>query len=316
MRPFRFGLFAENVLTRASLFDLARKAEDQRYSTFLIRDHFIAEPFGPQLAPLTTLAAVAGVTRRLRIGSLVLCNDYRHPVQVAKEAATLDVLSEGRLEIGLGAGFSRREYEQAGMRFDPVRVRVERLGEAIRILKGLFTGDAVDFAGTHYELSGLTGFPVPVQRPHPPILIAGTSRRMLALAAAEADVVGFQTVATATGAVVQDPALRLAATVRGKIEELRQLAGARFNDIELNVTASIVVTDNRREEAERFASGRGWTGISADDVLEMPSVFIGSVGTIVAEMLQRRESFGFSYFAIPDRALAAAAPIVSRLAGS
>jgi probable F420-dependent oxidoreductase len=315
MRPFRFGLFAESAVSRDALFELARKAEDQGFSTFLIRDHFIAEPFGPQFAPLATLATVAGATKRLRIGSLVFCNDYRHPVQLAKEAATLDVLSEGRFEIGIGAGFSRSEYEQAGMRFDPARVRIERLGETIRILKGLFSGNAFDFRGNHYNISGLANFPAPVQRPHPPILIAGTSARMLGLAAAEADIVGFQTVATGTGAVVQDPALRRANTVRGKIEELRLLAGDRFDAIELNVTASVIVTDDRRGEAERFAQARGWSGLSGDDVVNMPSVFIGSVDTIVAEMQARRESFGFSYFAIQDRASAAAAPIVSRLAG-
>jgi alkanesulfonate monooxygenase SsuD/methylene tetrahydromethanopterin reductase-like flavin-dependent oxidoreductase (luciferase family) len=194
-------------------------------------------------------------------------------------------------------------------------VRAERLCETIQILKGLFAGDSFNFTGNHYTISGLTNFPLPSQRPHPPILIAGTSSRMLTIAAAEADIVGFQTVATGTGAVVQDPVLRLTATVRGKIEELRRLSGDRFDRIELNTTASIVIADDRRGGAQQFAQDRGWTGLSPDDVLDMPSVFIGSVDAIVAEMQARRETFGFSYFTIQDRALEAAAPIVNRLAG-
>jgi alkanesulfonate monooxygenase SsuD/methylene tetrahydromethanopterin reductase-like flavin-dependent oxidoreductase (luciferase family) len=140
MPSFRFGLFAENIRSREELLDAARGTEDEGFSTFLIRDHFIPEPFGHQLAPLTALATVAGVTWRLRIGSLVLCNDYRHPVMLAKEAATLDLLSEGRLEIGLGAGFSRSEYERTGITFEPAATRIERLGEAVRIIKDLLTG--------------------------------------------------------------------------------------------------------------------------------------------------------------------------------
>src|SRR5713101_6317456 len=135
-RPFRFGVFGETARSRETLLDTARKAEDSGYATFLIRDHFIAEPFGHQLAPLTALATVAAVTRTLRIGSLVFANDYRHPVVLAKEVATLDVLSDGRFELGLGAGFSRAEYEQAGMSFDTAGVRIGRLEEAIHVIKG------------------------------------------------------------------------------------------------------------------------------------------------------------------------------------
>ncbi len=168
LRPFRFGVFAEGVRSREALLDTARRAEDAGFATFLIRDHFIAEPFGDQLAPLTTLATVAGMTRTLRIGSLVFANDYRHPVVLAKEVATLDVLSEGRVELGVGAGFSRAEYEQAGMAFDPPSVRVERLEEALQVIKGLFSDTPFTFVGQHYSVSGLNSFPKPLQRPHPP----------------------------------------------------------------------------------------------------------------------------------------------------
>ena len=176
-RPFRFGVFGENARTGAVLVDTVRRAEDAGYSTFLIRDHFIEEPFGHQLAPLTALATVAAATTRLRVGSLVLSNDYRHPVTLAKEIATLDVLSNGRVELGLGAGFSKAEYDGAGIPFDPPGVRVDRLEEAIHVVKGLFGDKPLTFAGKHYAITNLDGYPKPVQRPHPPILVGALARR-------------------------------------------------------------------------------------------------------------------------------------------
>jgi probable F420-dependent oxidoreductase len=314
-RPFRFGVFAEGVLTRDSLLDTARRAEDDGFATLLIRDHFIAEPFGHQLAPLATLATVASVTKRLRIGSLVFSNDYRHPVILAKEAATLDVLSEGRLELGLGAGFSRSEYAQSGLAFDPISVRAERLAESLQILKGLFKGEPFTFRGRHYEIANLQSFPASLQRPHPPLLIGGSGPRMLAVAAKEAGIVGLQTVSTSTGTAVQDPTLQSAETVRRKLDLLKRLAGARFDDIELSMVVSVILAEDRQRAAERVARDRGWDGISADEILAMPSVFIGSVDTIVAEMQARRQSFGFSYYVVHDRAMRDVAPVVARLAG-
>jgi probable F420-dependent oxidoreductase len=314
-RPFRFGVFAEGVLTRDSLLDTARRAEDDGFATLLIRDHFIAEPFGHQLAPLATLATVASVTKRLRIGSLVFSNDYRHPVILAKEATTLDVLSEGRLELGLGAGFSRSEYAQSGLAFDPISVRAERLAESLQILKGLFKGEPFTFRGRHYEIANLQSFPASLQRPHPPLLIGGSGPRMLAVAAKEAGIVGLQTVSTSTGTAVQDPTLQSAETVRRKLDLLKRLAGARFDDIELSMVVSVILAEDRQRAAERVARDRGWDGISADEILAMPSVFIGSVDTIVAEMQARRQSFGFSYYVVHDRAMRDVAPVVARLAG-
>src|SRR5262245_4360667 len=158
-RPFRFGLFDESSRSAEALRTAARKAEDRGYSTWLVRDHFIAEPFGHQLAPLTTLALVAGMTKTLRIGSFVFSNDYRHPLMLAKEIATLDVLSNGRVELGLGAGFSQTEYEQAGLPFDRPGVRIERLAEAIRILKGAFADGPFSLTGRHYSIKRYDGFP-------------------------------------------------------------------------------------------------------------------------------------------------------------
>jgi len=315
LRPFRFAVFAEGVRSREALLDTARRAEDGGFATFLIRDHFIAEPFGHQLAPLTALATVAAVTRRLRIGSLVFANDYRHPVVLAKEAATLDVLSGGRFELGLGAGFSRAEYEQAGIAFDPPHVRAERLEEALHVVKGLFSDAPLTLAGQHYSVSSLNSFPKPLQRPHPPILVGAASSRMLSIAARQADIIGLQTVATTRGVLAQDPKVRSASAVSEKIEQVRQAAGERFEEIELNTVASVVMTAHRQEAAEQFARDRGWGDIAADEVLTMPSVFIGTVDHIVDEMRGRRERYGISYYVFFDQLMKTVAPLVIRLAG-
>ena len=172
-RPFRFGVIAENVRTRKDLVSTSRRAEELGYHIILIRDHLVEDPFGHQLAPIAALATVAAVTETLRIGTLVLANDYRHPAILAKEAATLDVLSGGRFELGLGAGWLRREYEQASIPFDPARWRVGRLEEALRVFKELFAGGSLDFRGEHYRIDGLANFPEPSQRPRPPILVGG-----------------------------------------------------------------------------------------------------------------------------------------------
>jgi probable F420-dependent oxidoreductase len=315
-RPFRFGVFGEHARSREALLETARRAEDSGYATFLIRDHFIEEPFGHQLAPLTALATVAAATTRLRVGSLVLSNDYRHPVMLAKEIATLDVLSNGRVELGLGAGFSKAEYDSAGMSFDPPGVRVDRLEESLRVLKGLFGAGPFTFGGTHYTVTGLDAFPKPVQRPHPPILIGASGKRMLSIAAREADIIGFQTVTTTGGAMTDDPANRLAPAVSQKIERVREVAGARFGQIELSMVMTVVLSEHRQEAASRLVRERGWTGISAEQVLEMPSIFIGSVDQIVHEARARRERFGFSYYVVLDNAIDRVGPIVARLTGT
>jgi probable F420-dependent oxidoreductase len=314
-RPFRFGVFGETARSRDSLLDTARRAEDSGYATFLIRDHFIDAPFGHQLAPLTALATVAAITDRLRVGTLVVANDYRHPVILAKEIATLDVLSNGRVELGLGAGFSQAEYDQAGLRFDPPGVRVDRLEEAIHVLKGLFGHGPFTFAGQHYSLTRFDSFPKPVQRPHPPLLIGAAGKRMFSIAAREADIIGFQTASTANGILSNDPSVRLAPAVAQKVEQVRQMAGDRFGRIELSMVVSVVITEHRRQAAEQLARDSGWGEISAAQVLEMPSIFIGPVAQIVEEMQARRERYGFSYYVLFDHALEKGAPIVARLVG-
>lgn len=188
--------------------------------------------------------AAAAATTRLRVGSLVLDNDYRHPVLLAKEAATLDVLSQGRFELGLGAGWARHEYEQAGIPFDPPALRASRLQEALQVLKGLWADGPLTFEGAHYHIKQLDGFPKPIQRPHPPILVGASGKRMLALAAREANSIGFLMGDYSTGVEVDDPYQRMGAAIEQKLAWVRQAAGERFEDLELSLMVTVVTHED------------------------------------------------------------------------
>ena len=316
MRHFRFGVVGESIGSATELVDRARRAEELGYDTLLLRDHFVAEPFGHQLAPLIALTAAAGATSTLRVGTLVLANDYRHPVLLAKEAATLDVLSGGRLELGLGAGWLSAEYAAAGVAFDPPGDRVSRLEESIRLLMALFEGDPVTFHGRHYQVTELDSFPRPAQRPHPPLLVGAGSRRMLGLAGRHADIVGILPKALPSGTISEDISERTPATTAQKIAWIREGAGDRFARLELSMMVSPVITADYRSAELQFAVERGWGTGAADLVRDMPSAFIGPVERIAELMLARREEYGFSYYVVSDRAMQAFSPVVAKLAGA
>jgi probable F420-dependent oxidoreductase len=315
-RRFRFGVIGEDIRTSEQLVAEARRAEAIGYSTLLLRDHFVREPFGEQFAPMVALMAAAAATTSLRVGTMVIDNDYRHPVLLAKEAATLDVLSGGRFELGLGAGWLRDEYERAGLPFDPAGVRIDRLEESLQILKCLLSGSSATIQGKHYALDGLTTFPRPVQRPHPPILIGAGSRRMLGIAGRHADVVNIIPRALPNGTISEDLSERSTATIARKLEWVREAAGDRFDALELGVIASVALGEDARRTAERLAVERGWGAEASERVLEMPSVLVGPVDRVVDELLTRRERLGLSYYVVSNANLeAATAPIVERLAG-
>lgn len=314
--PFRFGVIGEHMSSAAAWHTTARQAEQLGYSTLFIRDHFIPEPFGDQFAPLIALMAAADATKTLRVGSLVLDNDYRHPVILAKEAATLDVLSNGRFELGLGAGWAKAEYQQGGIPFDPPGIRVSRLEEAVHVIKGIFASELLTFSGTYYRIDQLNGFPKPIQQPHPPILIGASGKRMLALAAREATTIGLMNGDYSTGVEIDDPLKRSPEAMTAKIQWIRQAAGERFEQIELSTVIAPILTSDRRQEAEHCARQHGWHAIRPEDVLEMPSIFIGSVEQITEQMEERRERYGFSYYIVSDANMEMCAPIVARLAGS
>jgi probable F420-dependent oxidoreductase len=314
-RPFRFGVLCEQMDTQRAWVIKARQIEDAGYATLLIRDHFVREPFGDQFAPLVALTAAADATTTLRVGTLVVANDYRHPVLLAKEAATLDVLSHGRFELGLGAGWAKHEYEQAGLPFEAPGVRVSRLAETLQVLKGLWAPSPLSFSGTHYTIAHLEGFPKPVQQPHPPIMLGAGGKRMLALAAREATIIGVLTGDYSTGVEVDDPLQRVGTTIAQKINWVRQAAGERFHDLELSMVLTPVPSAEQHRAAEQLAAERGWSSISAEQVLDMPSLVIGSVEQMVEQLYQRRERFGFSYYVVTDRHLQTLAPVVAQLAG-
>ncbi|MGI8553973.1 MAG: TIGR03621 family F420-dependent LLM class oxidoreductase [Dehalococcoidia bacterium] len=307
-RPFRFGAQLAPRGSGEDWIAAARRVEEMGFSTLLMPDHF-----GDQFAPLPALMAAAAATSRLRIGSLVFDNDFKHPLVLAKEAATLDVLSGGRLEFGLGAGWLQADYSESGIPFDPPAVRIDRMKEALTIIKGHFADGPIDFKGKYYTVSGHEGTPKPVQRPRPPILIAGGGRRILRIAAREADIVGVNYV-NRTGAV--SPELIFsgsAAATDQKLVWLREAAGERFDEIELNATIFFAeVTNDRDGAAERIAGERS---LPPTEVLRSPHFLIGSSDQIVEDLQRRREQWGFSYMTFSREAAETLAPVVTRLAG-
>jgi probable F420-dependent oxidoreductase len=287
--------------------DKARKAEGLGYSTLLIADHL-----GAQLAPVPALQLAAEATTSLRVGTFVCNNDFRHPVLLAMEAATLDVLTGGRFELGIGAGHARPEYLQAGIAYDAPGVRVERLGEAVRVIKGLFGPGPMTFSGRYYQVHELEGFPRPFQQPHPPIVVGGGGRRLLSLAGREADVVavGFRVLADGT----PDLASIASEATAQQVEWVRQVAGARFDALELNILIqAVVVTDDRQGGAEQVA---GRLGVTAAQALETPHALVGTADQIADDLRARRERFGISYVAVFERDMDAFAPVVGALAGT
>jgi probable F420-dependent oxidoreductase len=310
-RPFRFLVQCSSpqAVDLRSWTDLAKRCEDLGYSALTVSDHL-----DEQVGPVTALAVAATATETLRLGAMVFCNDYRHPVVLAKEAATIDALSGGRLELGLGAGWMRADYERAGMPLDPAGVRIDRLAEAVTVLKGLFAEGPVEFSGEHYRIAGLEGTPKPVQRPHPPIIMGGGGRRMLSLAAREADTVALN-VSMAKGVI--DASVGPDATAESterKIGWVREAAGDRWGDIELEVRVQLVaVTDDRNGMADLLASG---FGLTPEQALASPHALAGTVDELVETLVERRERFGISAIGVPLDALEPLAPVVAKLVGT
>lgn len=314
-RPFRFGVINEHSGDAAGWLAAALRTEALGYATFLLRDHFVPAPFGTQFAPFPALMAAAAATTTLRVGTLVCDNDYRHPAMLAKEAATLDLLSGGRLELGLGAGWLRAEYEAAGLRYDPNGVRVTRFGEALQVIKGLWADGPLTFTGEHYQIQGLDSFPKPVQRPGPLLLIGAGKRRMLTLAGQHADIIGLLTTSVTTGTQEDSTEERLAEAVEHKLSWIREGAGGRFDAIELSLVPTIIIDADREGATERLIANREWHGVTPAEVAAMPSVLIGSVEQIATMIWERRERYGFSYYIVSDAQRDACAPLVTVLAG-
>ena len=308
-RRFRFGVQVHGASSGKEWADMARRAEDLGYATLFMPDHF-----GDQLAPVPALMAAADATTGLRIGTLVLDNDYKHPVVLAKEAATLDLLSGGRLELGLGAGWMKSDYEQSGIPEDAPSVRVDRMEEGIAVLKGLFAAEPCTFTGEHYQISGLNGMPKPVQSPHPPLLIGGGKKRVLTIAGREADIIGINPTMPNGAADADAAKTGLAAETDKKLQWVREGAGDRYEDLEINLlTFACMVTDDREGLIEKVAPA---FGIAPADVAAFPHAMIGSIDQICEDIEARRERWQASYIVVQQDAMESMAPAVARLTGS
>jgi len=309
MKPFRFGINIRDAQSRAEWQDKARKVEALGYSVLLVPDHLAA-----MLATIPAVMSAADATTRLRVGTNVVNNDLRHPVVLAREAATMDLLTDGRLELGLGAGYMRVEYDQVGLRFDRGGIRVERLAESVPIIKGLLSGAEVNFAGQHYRVTGHTIHPLPVQRPHPPIIIGGNGLRLLTLAASEADTVNLTGITFTRGGMSPDMSGWKIAGVDERLRVVRETAGQRFSRLELSAQIQrVIVTEHRREAAAELH--KNWQQLSVEEILEAPYVLIGTVDEMVEALHARRERWGLSYFVTFEPYMEILAPVVARLTG-
>ncbi len=315
VRPFQFMIGTRQIVDRATLVRDARVAEATGYSHLCIHDHLLE-----QLAPVPVLTAVAMATERLRLCPLVFNNDLRHPAVLAQELATLDLLSEGRVVVGIGAGWNEAEYDSIAMRFDPAGVRIDRMMEAVSIIRGLFSEGPFSFNGTHYTIAGLDGQPKPVQRPHPPFLIGGTRQRVLRLAAQQADIVGLD---------LRQDRDSLPDAFPERMEErigwVREAAGPRIGQLDLSVLrvlGDVVVTlEPGRAAADLARQMEARTGLTIppEDVLESPYTLIGSVPDLVAKIRRARERWGINSYLVgwfDDRDIAAFAPVIEQLAGT
>jgi probable F420-dependent oxidoreductase len=308
-RPFRFGADMQEPVEGLGWTDSAREVESLGYSTLFVPDHF-DEGYGP----IAALATAAAVTTTLRVGTLVFACDFRHPAVLARELATIDVLSEGRLELGLGAGWKRLDYDRSGIPMDSPGVRVDRMIEHVAVLKALFAGEPATYAGEHYRITDLDGTPKPFQPGGPPILIGGGGRRVLRYAAANADIIGVN--ASIHSGEIDTAAAQdaLPSNIDEKVSWVRDAAGDRMKDIELNAWLSIAeVTDDSAALAEMLG---GVFESTPENVLASPLTLIGSESEIVDRLHARRERWGYSYIVIPGTRIREFAPIVARLTGT
>jgi probable F420-dependent oxidoreductase len=308
-RRFRFGVACSKGRSRKEFTELARKAESLGYSTLFVPDHFVDH----DLAPTVALAHAAAVTETLRVGTFVLGNDYKHPVVVAREMASLDLLSEGRLELGIGAGWMTADYEKAGIPLDRPGVRIARLAESIAIIKGLFAPGPFTFHGEYYRVTELDGMPKPVQQP-PPFFVGGGAPKILALAAREAQIIGIN--ANLRSGTDSAPDVAQSMTPQAtdqKVGWVRDAAGDRFDDLELqSLVGFVYVSDDAAGILEGIANA---FGVTVDEARLAPPCLVGSEDGIVASLEERRERWQMSYHVVEDGAIDTFAPVVARLAG-
>jgi len=315
-RPFRFAVQTSRASSAKEWTDTARRVEDAGYSALVLSDHYLGsgtKANGAQdLAAVPAIAAAAAVTSTLRVGARVFGIDFHHPAVLAKEAATLDLLSDGRLELGLGAGWTGDEYEMLGIPFDPAGTRVERLQEVVEFFKAFFSGEELKVSGRSVSVHGFAGSPAAVQRPWPRLMIGGGAQRVLTLAGREADVVSLN-FDNRSGMGAAGVLTSTAQRMDDKIRWVRDGAGERIDDIELEVGAYFVaVTDDGDARAAEMGKN---IGLDTTEMRNHPNAFIGTVDEICEQMETRRQRWGISYVTIPDPYTAQLTPVVERLTG-
>jgi probable F420-dependent oxidoreductase len=309
-RKFRFAVICEKLVSGPAYREVARKAEALGYSTLFAPDHFVDHP----IAPIPALAAAAAVTDTLKIGTLVLGNDYRHPVVLAQEVATLDAISDGRLEFGLGAGWMQVDYEKSGIPLDSPGVRIARLEESVEVIKGLLADGPFSYDGTYYKIDGLEGTPSPVQNPIPWI-IGGGAPKILGVAARHADIVGINANLRSGAPNTSDAALSLASpAVDQKLVWLKEAAGDRYADLEIQTLIGFVhFTDDREAIAQGMANS---FGVAPEEAMETPVVLVGTKEQMIEGLHRRRERWDMSYHVVGVDFMEAFAPIVAELSGT
>ncbi len=308
-RPFRFGVMAARARSSTEWVETAKKAEDLGYSALLMPDHF-----GDQLSPIAALSTAAAVTETLRVGTLVFANDFRHPAVLAKETATLDLLSDGRLEVGVGAGWMTEDYAATGIAHDRAGVRIDRMIEAIEVLRGLWGDEAFTFDGEHYTITEMKGMPKPTQPGGPPIIVGGGAKRVLSTAARMADIVGVNPNVGAGNVGPEAIASMSADATDEKLGWVRAAAGDRFDAIEISILKFVtIVTDDRDSVAAKVG---GAMGMDAATLLASPHTLVGSAEQVADELVEQRERWQGSYVTVQSDALEAFAPVVAALAGT
>ncbi len=306
MKPFRFAVQASNTLSAKEWKELAKKVEGLGYSTLFVPDHF-----GDQLSPLVALTVAAEATQTLNVGSLVFDNDYRHPIVLAREIATLDNLTGGRVEFGIGAGWMTTDYLESGIQLDEPTIRVERLEEATEIFLELFEKGTSSFQGNHYKLADAKCHPKPVSQPHPKLLIGGGSKRVLKLASTKADIVGINA-SLKSGEIGGEMIKEISADKFDKrYNFVKEFAKDRINDIEIQcLTFFVQMVENGKEARENLAK---MFSIDYDIAKDVPLALVGSKNEIVEMLFERRNRWGFSYIVIHEPEMEAFAQIVAEL---
>jgi probable F420-dependent oxidoreductase len=309
VRPFRFGVSIWSAGSGDEWALKARHAEALGYDVLSVPDHLAQGMFPPFVA----LGAAAAATARLRVGTLVLNNDLRHPALVAREVACLDLLSGGRVELGLGAGHMESELASLGMPFDPAPRRIARLEEALDVMQRLLAGETLTCSGEHYTLREHALFPRGLQQPLP-MLVGGNGRAVLELAARKAAIIGFTGFFPGERGRSVSPVDFTAAGFARRLAIVRAAAGDRFERLELHaLLQAVIASDDARSAAQALQPKI--PGLSVEELLSSPFLLLGTREQMAQALIERRERFGLSYFTTFEPGMAALAQVIERLHG-